>query len=267
MGTSQVETSQVDGYPITYSLASPFTSHPTSLPAPHPTSPHPPTSPSTVPPNAQGNFIDDEWFDDDRKGENGGVAGPSLEGPGSESAAHDTGMDGDAIRRMQNDWRKTMDAANAAVIAADGYTWRLFYNNGTCAQAPFAKAECKEYMDIACSKAAPLEENALFYGFSGMTGCSPDDAAASPSLLSSHASRSSQSSQSSRPPSSPAAPLLQWRPEDPIIDKLQHLASFLLIRGPYAWLGWAWLGCGNFPYVCGGVTRWGVENGVGWVYM
>ena len=35
---------------------------------------------------------------------------------------------------------------------------------------------------------------------------------------------------------------------DPIIDKLQHLASFLLIRGPYAWLGWAWLGCGNFPY-------------------
>ena len=35
---------------------------------------------------------------------------------------------------------------------------------------------------------------------------------------------------------------------DPIIDKMQHLASFLLIRGPYAWLGWAWLGCGNFPY-------------------
>ena len=35
---------------------------------------------------------------------------------------------------------------------------------------------------------------------------------------------------------------------DPIIDKIQHLASFLLIRGPYAWIGWAWLGCGNFPY-------------------
>ena len=36
--------------------------------------------------------------------------------------------------------------------------------------------------------------------------------------------------------------------DGPIIDKLQHLASFLLIRGPFAWLGWAWLGCGNFPY-------------------
>ena len=67
-----------------------------------------------------------------------------------------------------------MDAANAAVIAAEGYTWRLFYNNGTCAQAPFAKHECKEYMDVVCSKKAPLEKNALFYGFSGMTGCSPD---------------------------------------------------------------------------------------------
>ena len=24
---------------------------------------------------------------------------------------------------------------------------------------------------------------------------------------------------------------------------VQHLASFLLLRGPFAWLGWAWVGC------------------------
>jgi len=33
-------------------------------------------------PNVQGNFIDDEWFDN----------GPELEGPGSQSAVHDTGI-------------------------------------------------------------------------------------------------------------------------------------------------------------------------------
>ena len=42
-----------------------------------------------------------------RKAENGGVAGPELEGSGSESAAHDTGMDSDDIHRMYLDWRKT----------------------------------------------------------------------------------------------------------------------------------------------------------------
>jgi hypothetical protein len=26
-------------------------------------------------------------------------------------------------------------------------------------------------------------------------------------------------------------------------DLMQDLASFLLIRGPYAWLGWGWVGC------------------------
>ena len=196
--------------------------------------------------NVQGNFIDDEWFDDDRKSENGGVAGPSLEGPGSESAAHDTGMDGDAIRRMQNDWRKTMDAANAAVIAANGYTWRLFYNNGTCAQAPFvggtnrSESECEEYMSIACGPEAPLENNALFYGFSGMTGCSPDSSSLSTRRMASTAGEQQQQQQSTQSTQSSLV--------DPIIDKIQHLASFLLIRGPYAWLGWAWLGCGNFPY-------------------
>jgi hypothetical protein len=69
-----------------------------------------------------------------------------------------------------------MDAANTAVIDAGGYTWRLFYNNWTCANAPFKKTECEEYMTVACSEAAPLEQNALFYGFAGMTGCGgPND--------------------------------------------------------------------------------------------
>ena len=173
-------------------------------------------------PNVHGVFIDDVWE----------AHGPELEGPGSGAAAHDTGMSPEDIQVMMVDWRKTMDAANKAVIDAGGYTSRLFYNNWTCAQAPFKKHECTEYMAEVCSPEAPMEKNALFYGFSGMTGCGgPNSRIEVPPLA------ASSLSVTSNPPS-----------HDPIIDKLQHLASFLLIRGPYAWIGWAWLGCGNFPY-------------------
>lgn len=178
--------------------------------------------------NVQGNFIDDEWFH----------YGPELEGPGSESISIDIGFTRKDNLAMQAKWRLTMDAANAAVIAANGYTWRLFYNNGTCAQAPFVgsvdleKSECESYMNLACGPDAPLEKNALFYGFSGMTGCSPDPPSPAPTTM----------------PTAEEVTQLPSHFDDPIIDKLQHLASFLLIRGPYAWLGWAWLGCGNFPY-------------------
>jgi hypothetical protein len=167
-------------------------------------------------PNVQGVFIDDVWDDN----------GPELEGPGSDWAVRDTGMTAADVARMQADWRTTMDAANAAVISANGYTWRLFYNNWTCANAPFEKKECEEYMNEVCTPAAPMEKNALFYGFSGMTGCSPGPNEEEDSV----------------------EVILNPPSNDPIIDKIQHLASFLMIRGPYAWIGWAWLGCGNFPY-------------------
>ena len=39
---------------------------------------------------------------------------------------------------------------------------------------------------------------------------------------------------------------------DKPLDFAQHLASFLLLRGPYAWLGWAWLGCSGSRGVGGG---------------
>ena len=258
--------------------------------------------------DVQGNFIDDEWFE----------YGPELEGPGSESISKDIGFDRSANLAMQAYWRLTMDAANAAVIAADGYTWRafvllvvarvrsarsfalgeslallrscapslalslahtsrarantrtvlthaappgLFYNNGTCAQSPFVgsknttTSECQAYMEKACSPEAPLEKNALFYGFSGMTGCSPDPPSPAPTtmptsamLAGRDASRSGRTSNLKMRGGSPPSEVRQRSSADPIIDKLQHLASFLLIRGPYAWLGWAWLGCGNFPY-------------------
>jgi hypothetical protein len=143
------------------------------------------------------------------------------------------------------------------------YTWRLFYNNGTCAQAPFtggknqSESECEEYMSVVCSPAAPLEKNALFYGFSGLTGCSPDPpmppsppAPPAPvthnlgsALLGTGRKRGAAEMQAAA-----GAQLAATSSSDPIKDKIQHLASFLLIRGPYAWLGWAWLGCGNFPY-------------------
>jgi hypothetical protein len=46
--------------------------------------------------------------------------GPELEGPGSESIAKDIGFGRADNLAMQAKWRLTMDAANAAVIAANG---------------------------------------------------------------------------------------------------------------------------------------------------
>ena len=183
--------------------------------------------------NIQGIFIDDVWDEN----------GPELEGPGSEFAVHDTGMSQEDVNTMQIEWRKTMDAANNAVIEAGGYTWRLFYNNWTCANAPFKKNECKEYMDVACSKEAPLEKNALFYGFSGMTGCSPGD-----DDYNENDNQTTSTKANVKLKSMEDVASYFKSGKDPIIDKMQHLASFLLIRGPYAWLGWSWLGCGNFPF-------------------
>ena len=31
-------------------------------------------------------------------------------------------------------------------------------------------------------------------------------------------------------------------------DLIQDLANFLLIRGPYSWLGWGWKGCSQHYY-------------------
>lgn len=176
-------------------------------------------------PSVDGLFIDDVWA----------ASGPELEGPGSEAASHDSGMSTTDNIAMMQAWRTTMDAANEAVLAHKGYTWRLFYNNWTCAQAPFDKNECEAYMDLACAEAAPLDQNALFYGFSGETGCSPD-----------HMPSPTAAAFRSGPP--PGAPSASGDAANPIIDLMQHLASFLLIRGPYAWLGWAWLGCGHIPF-------------------
>ena len=72
-------------------------------------------------------------------------------------------------------------------------------------------------MGLACSEEAPLEKNALFYGFSGMTGCSPDPPSPAPAAPSAHGSGMFNGSVAEQDPV--------------IIDKIQHLASFLLIRG------------------------------------
>ncbi len=41
---------------------------------------------------------------------------------------------------------------------------------------------------------------------------------------------------------------LSGKPEERSADFLQDLANFLLIRGPFAWLGWGWQGCSREYY-------------------
>lgn len=53
--------------------------------------------------------------------------------------------------------------------------------------------------------------------------------------------------------------LYQVQPTDAIANATQYTAEFLLSRGPYAWLGYSWLGCGgtNWPRP----QQWDVDYG------
>ena len=74
-----------------------------------------------------------------------------------------------------------------------------------------------------------------------MTGCTPDPTnPPSPAPIN---NPNNPNNLPNNPPNNhPNSPNPNNPENDIIIDKMQHLASFLLIRGPYAWIGWSWLG-------------------------
>jgi|EP01044_Picomonas_judraskeda_P002067 hypothetical protein len=121
-----------------------------------------------------------------------------------------------------------MREAAKALVANQGFNWRMFSPGAvTCSRGPFKArtnytnpgspnvGACTGYLRQQCSipasDPASVQGSALMYGLTGAVGCRP-------------------------PPQG-----------QPPLDFEQHLAAFLLIRGPYAWLGWNWVGCGATP--------------------
>lgn len=160
-----------------------------------------------------GVFLDDDWSN----------TGGAAENCVLNDCQHDMGLSTRDVADITDGWCNMMKQTQATILDKGGFDWRMFSpGSGTCSGPPFAAGEltegiegaaglltCTEYMRQECSSGpnSTLQESAMMYGMG--KGCSlvTDKATGYP------------------------------------VDFEQHLASFLVLRGPYAWLGWAWVGC------------------------
>lgn len=141
----------------------------------------------------------------DRSSDDGWGAGPSEE---DSHAVADMGLAPVEVAKVRAGWASNMAAVKAKILSAGGYNWQMFdVNGGTNAAAPFRKEDCTSYMrSTACLPTSRLQNQSLFYGYTDY----------------------------------------QKGGEKGVLPYFhQDLASFLLIRGPYAWLGYSWMGCFN----------------------
>jgi hypothetical protein len=167
----------------------------------------------------------------------GGGQGPSEEDP---SAVADTGLSATDVETMHVEWMRTMKAVQAKLIASRAWQMEYFncpqavlsssteycWNHDATERAPTASlatcnatcqaAQCTAYMRQHCKPNNLFQTLAWMMGFTvsaaGRTAV-PDGAGGLrlPALL-------------------------------------QDLARFLLLRGPFAWLGTGWVGCaGGIP--------------------
>jgi hypothetical protein len=120
-------------------------------------------------------------------------------------ALHDMGIGPGELIAITDAYHSNMRAIQAAVIAAGKFSWQLLWSiGGTCAGPIVRRDVCAEDLRLMCRPDSPAQTRAIMAGFAP-GGCKTD-------------------------------------PEH-LEDFDADLANFLLIRGDYAWLGHAWLGC------------------------
>lgn len=175
-------------------------------------------------PNITGFFFDDNW------GQNSHDKKWNQEqcnwGP-SELESHclvDMGLDAAAVKDLTAGWAQTILAANTAVLAHGGFVWQLFNGgkmDGTYKQAPgwldghttVQPATCAAQLRLLCAADSAPQREATMYEWQLGQG-----AAIPPGKGGGHS------------PSN-------------LTDVMQDLASFLLTRGKFAWIGTSWVGC------------------------
>eukprot|EP00051_Salpingoeca_urceolata_P001440 m.41044 g.41044 ORF g.41044 m.41044 type:complete len:513 (+) comp11424_c0_seq1:48-1586(+) len=153
-------------------------------------------------------------------------------GPSEEnrSAVEDIGLSPQDVQDITNGWEHNMQACQRALVDAGGWNWQLFQDR--LGSAPPTKDQCTAYFHDACQPGSQQQTHAwLFKSVVSVT-------------------------------KQPAP----WKMKDPELD----LATFLLARGPHAWIGYGWLGCGcgwefGGTLDCGAYPRpasWDVDYGV-----
>ena len=129
------------------------------------------------------------------------------------NAVEDMGLSTNDISAMTTAWRANMAAVQASILNSSGFNWQMFdVGHRTNAGPPFKKEDCTTYMrETACRPNSALQKQSMLYGFTQVRGA-------------------------------PRSKLPYFK---------QDLAAFLLIRGPYAWLGYSWFGCNGSPSTAG----------------
>lgn len=139
----------------------------------------------------------------------------------------ETGLSSVDIAGIKAGWQKNMAACQQSIIDHGGWNWQLFGgggggHGGSPVSAP-GKKQCAAFFRGACTTDSLMQTNAMFFSMS-VNG----------------------KSKAHTP----------WTLDHEDLD----LATFLLARGPFAWLGYGWSGCGcgwsmDGKMTCGGYPR------------
>ena len=139
-------------------------------------------------------------------------------GDNTPHAITDMGLTAADLQQLTASYSANMAALRARTLAAGKFAWQMLWTGGaadskgsTCPQPLVQKATCAADLRALCNASSPAQSRALMYAFSP-GGCSPVN-------------------------------------PDSLPDMNNDLANFLLVRGPYAYLGTAWVGCSrNYFY-------------------
>ncbi len=183
-------------------------------------------------PDVDGIFTDDEWRTDVEPAHGGG---PSEE---DSHAVSDTGLSRAEVAEMIGNWTLSMKAAQQATLDKGGFAWRLLVPGSSTGGGdplgplPQARApeQCAARMRLYCGPGACV---------AAVSNPAPG-LADSPTRPADAASRRPRSNNTLHH----SAMMMNAGEGD---DFLPSLAAFLLLRGPYAWLGTAWQGCDTVP--------------------
>lgn len=154
-------------------------------------------------PKVSGFFFDDQFGD----------RGPTEY---EKHVAADLGLDSDALKAHSAAYWDIMAAVYAAVLKRGKFSWQQLWTGqpagsdpsrhiaSTCPGPLVKNASCAADLRSLCQTESPAQTRAMMYAFSP-GGCNQ------------YSTR--------------------------VLEFDQDLANFLLVRGPYAWLGHGWLGC------------------------
>ena len=133
-------------------------------------------------------------------------------GDNTPQAIEDMGLTPADLQQLTASYEANMAALRARLLAAGKFSWQMLWTGGaadakgsTCPSPLVRNATCAADLRALCSASSPAQSRALMYAF-GPGGCS-------------HVN------------------------PDALPDLENDLANFLLVRGPYAYLGTAWVGC------------------------